>query len=236
MASAAEVITIEMAPASSGQELMSSGHTWIERAQAYAITDQFSYDQVVDLLQSIAEAKDRVIARYKKSKSLADQTHMRICQDENDLLAPLGISEEIFKQKIAEWDDSQKELRAEINKNNRRLLKANPELPLNPSGAGETDPAATYPPAPMPRVVPPAPEPYTRSDAIMRTRTKHKAEIFNIRLLCAAVAEGRISPMYVEGAMALLDALADAEGPALNVPGVRAVKDNRHNVRVRRRS
>jgi hypothetical protein len=226
-----EAVIITLAPESSRTELASSGHSWIERAQACEITDQVTYDQVVDLLQSIAEAKDRVTARYRESKSLANQTHLKICQDERDLLDPLEVSEEIFKQKIADYDDRQKELRAEICKNNRRSLQSALNLPLNPSGAGETSTAIS-----LPRVVPPAPEPYVRREEISRARTKHKAEVYNIRLLCAAVAEGRISPMYVEGAMALLDDLADAEGTAMNVPGVRAVKDNHHNIRVRRRS
>ena len=230
-----EAITIKLAPESSREELLISGNSWITRAESYRISNQASYDRVIELLQAIAEAKDRVIERYKESKSLANQTHLRICRDENDLLEPLEASEEIFKQKIAEWDDGQKELRARINKNNRRLLKMAPDLPLKPSGAGEMDPAAPHPPL-LPRVIPPAPEPYIRSDSIIRTRAKYRAEVFNIRLLCLAIAEGRISPMYIDGAMDRLDALADAEGMAMNVPGVRAVKDNRHNIRIRRRS
>lgn len=226
-----EAVTIEFAPESFREELVNSGHSWIARAQEYQISNQSSYDYGVKLLQAIADAKDRVIERYRESKSLANSTHLRICQDEHDLLDPLDVSEQIFKQKIADWDDQQKAIRSEINKFHRNSRAEIMDLPLGSSAPGSADL-----PVALPRVIPPAPDPYIRSEAITRTRAKYKAEIYNIRLLCAAVADGMISPMYVEGAMPQLDALADAEGTALNVPGVRAVKDNRPNIRVRRRS
>jgi hypothetical protein len=58
-------------------------------------------------------------------------------------------------------------------------------------------------------------------------------EIEDIRLMCRAIADGSLSPMYIIPDMSKLNDLANAERSALRVPGLRAVPDI--NIAVNRR-
>lgn len=215
---ATPAVTIELAPSSFRQEIARNGSGWVELAGRWQITDQASYDRVVEWLLAIAALKEMIVDRYRESKSLANRTHERICQDEHEDLNPLEQSEALFKQKVAAWDDSQRELRKEDQRLRRAAARA----------AGSSW-------LPLPQVMVPSRPTYTPSDAILHGSKRWKAEVWDIRLLCRAIADGQVSPMYVEPAQSRLNTLANAEGTALNVPGVRAVPDTNPNVRVNRR-
>jgi hypothetical protein len=81
----------------------------------------------------------------------------------------------------------------------------------------------------LPSVAPPTKKVFERS-AALSPKTKYKADVFDIRLLCRAIADGRVSPMYVEPAQAKLNSVANAERDTLNIPGVRAIPDTNLSV------
>ncbi len=67
----------------------------------------------------------------------------------------------------------------------------------------------------------------------MSTSKKYKAEVFNLTLLCRAVAEGKVPATYVSADMAKLNSRARADGAAFSIPGVRAVEDTSISQRTR---
>jgi hypothetical protein len=226
IAPAAAAVTIELTPRSFREEIAPIGTSWVERAKAYIITDQASYDRVVELLLAIDELERKIVDKRKESKDLANRTHLRICQEEREDLEPVQKAKRIFAGLVAEWDRKQKALRSSEASRKRAEIKS----------GGSQAPAAIPGKAPiMPMVLPPVPRIYNPSPMISTRRIKYKAEVFDIRLLCRAVGEGRISPMYVEGTAAKLNDLANSEGPKMNVPGVRAVPDTNPNIRINRR-
>ena len=81
----------------------------------------------------------------------------------------------------------------------------------------------------LPSVAPPSKKVFEKS-AALSPKTKYKAEVFDIRLLCRAIADGAVSPMYVEPAQAKLNSIANAERDTMNMPGVRAIPDTNLSV------
>lgn len=220
-------VTIELIPQSFREEIAPIGTSWIERAKAYIITDQASYDRVVELLLAIDELEQKIIDKRRESKDLANRTHLQICQEEREDLEPVQEAKRIFAGLVAEWDRKQKALRAAEASRKRAELKAS---------AGRAESKIPDKPQMMPLVLPPTPRTYTPSPMISTPkRTRYKAEVYDIRLLCRAVGEGRVSPMYVEGVAPKLNDLANSEGPKMNIPGVRAVPDTNPNIRINRR-
>lgn len=60
----------------------------------------------------------------------------------------------------------------------------------------------------------------------MSSRTTYKAEIQSITALCQAIGRGEVPFSYVSANMVALNARARADGPGMNVPGVKAVPDS----------
>jgi hypothetical protein len=56
-------------------------------------------------------------------------------------------------------------------------------------------------------------------------RVTYRAEVTDIRMLCRAVADGKVSPLLVEANQSALNKLASAERETLNIPGVRVIRD-----------
>jgi len=65
------------------------------------------------------------------------------------------------------------------------------------------------------------------------TRTVWKAEVFDVKALIRAVAEGRVSQNVINVDQSVLDKMATQNKDALNVPGVRAVSSSSVSVRTK---
>jgi hypothetical protein len=74
------------------------------------------------------------------------------------------------------------------------------------------------PPTPAPMVAPT----YQKSTSAP-SRANWKAEVFDIKALCRAVVDGKVSETYVEANMVALNKRASAEKQTMNIPGVRAI-------------
>lgn len=137
---------------------------------------------------------------------------------------PMGMSDDQAKG-LQRYTDDQKIKLAE----KADMLKApQPEVEeiiTEPLHEKMADVPVYVPQSSVPSISAPATKVFTKS-AALTTKTRYKAEVFDIRLLCRAIAEGKISPMYVEPAQGKLNTVANAERETLNIPGVRAVPDS----------
>jgi hypothetical protein len=171
--------------------------TWIERVRTFRISDQATHDQAVEWLLSITDLKAEIVEHHRESKAKANEAHLAVCAAERKLLDPIERSEEILRKGIGDFILRMKGKQKELNRQARELSQAT-------------------------TVHAPAQRAYIPSESI-NTREAWKAEVYDIRALCRAIADGAVSPMYIEGKQNLLNDLANSERSLMSVPGVRAV-------------
>jgi hypothetical protein len=202
----------------------------VERARAIEVIDQVSYDMAVACLRDVIEREVVIIEHHKPIKEAAYKAHREACNAEKRLLDPVQEAKSILRRSIAGWEAEQERIRrdeerkaaaaAAREEEEMRLAMA---LEAGELGASEeTIDLIAMTELPLPRPVVP---PTFRRAAGISTRVTYRAEVLDIKAVCRAVADGKLSPEYVQPNQAALNRRAAAEKESLNIPGVRIVRD-----------
>jgi hypothetical protein len=180
---------------------------WIRKCGEHRIADQESYDQAVGYLSSIGSLEEDIMGNHREPRKL---------------LARLAPAKKCLKDKIAQFIEDQRKKQA--------VLASQAHMQTRDLLAGAAPDGLNRPIVAI--IAPPVQRAYIPSEKISR-RERWKMEIEDIRLMCRAIADGSLSPMYIIPDMSKLNDLANAERSALRVPGLRAVPDI--NIAVNRR-
>lgn len=219
------------------KRMESTALSWPDRARSIVVTDQESYDAAAELVVEIATLEKQIVDHHKPIKETAYAAHRAACAAEKKLLDPLTEAKSVLKRALVAWTQEQERLRREAE---AKLLaeqqKADEEaklaLAIEAEAAGAAEETVqeilAAPTVVMPRPV--APPTFQQASGIS-TSQKWKAEVVNIRDLCRAVADGRVSPELVQPNMTALNGMARAMKSTMNIPGVRAVTDMSMSVR-----
>jgi hypothetical protein len=212
------------------QKLEQTALAWPERAQAVEISDQVTYDLAVRLLGNVTALETAIIEHHAPIKSSAYKTWKEACAAEKRLLDPVQQAKAIFRRSIAVWNEEQERIRREEERKAiEAAAKEEEKLRLEMAkqaeelGASkETVEEILITPIPIPRPVVAA---TFRPATGISNRINYRAEVTDIRALCRAVADGKVSPLLVEANLSALNKLASAEKETLNIPGVRVIRD-----------
>lgn len=218
-------------------ELAEKALSWPEQARAIVIRDQHSYDLAASRLLDVAALRKEIVDHHKPMKEAAHEAHKRICESERKLLEPVAQAESILKGSIGAWDAEQRRIREDAERKAReeaeRLMAEQIEaaaMEAEAAGASvEEVEAIVTAPVVVPKI---AVQTYTKAAGIS-TAVLYSAEVTNLRELCRAVADGRVSEQCVQANTTVLNQMARALKTTMNIPGVRVVQTN--SVRAGRR-
>lgn len=213
------------------RELETTAVAWPAKARAIAIADQVSYNQAAALKLGLRELRQQIVAHHKEPKEKAFQAHRSIVAAEKRMLDPVTEAETIINRSLDTWEKAQELKRLEAERKAREAAaKLEEEMRLQAAAEAEAEGAPeeiveeildTPIQLPEPVVAPT----YQRvAGAAPRAKNFH-AVIVSKKEMCRAVADGKLDEIYVDGNMTALNARARAEKTALNIPGVKAVRD-----------
>jgi hypothetical protein len=203
--------------------------TMPEQAKALTITDQFSYDFVVEFGKDASRKEKIILDFYKPRKAAARAVWQQWLDDEKMLLDPISETKRICASKIGTWDAEQARLRAEAQRKadeeaHRMEEEARLALALQAEEEGASEEITEEILSAPTRFIRPVVAPTFQKAAGVSGRSNWKAEIVDMKALCRAIADGKVPTNYVEGTPALNSRVrADKENS--NIPGVRAVED-----------
>jgi hypothetical protein len=202
----------------------------VERARSIQVIDQVSYDMAVACLRDVIEREAVIIEHHKPIKEAAHKAHREACNAEKRLLDPVQEAKIILRRSIADWETEQERIRREEERKAAAAAAREEEemrlamaLEAGELGASEeTIDLIAMTELPLPRPVVP---PTFRRAAGISTRVTYRAEVVDIKAVCRAVADGKLSPEYVLPNQPALNRRAAAEKESLQIPGVRIVRD-----------
>lgn len=207
-----------------------------QRALALTVTDAESYERGAEirkdvrrLLASIAETFDPVIEQAHKAHKAALDAKKKHTE-------PLQKIEERVAGQMRSWYLEAEEKRKEEERKAQEEAKRKAEqialeeaAMLEDEGENEmaaeliAEAIASPPPRPsLPPVV---------KVAGVTTRVTWKAEVSDLKALCAAVAAGTVPTSYVTANMVELNRRAGADKSEMRVPGVRSIKVTGDSIR-----
>jgi hypothetical protein len=201
-----------------------------DRAQHIEISDQVTYDVAVRFLGDVTALETAIVEHHKPIKDAAHKAHREACLAEKRLLDPVQQAKLIVRKSIAIWNDEQERIRREEErqaieaaaKEEEKLRQEMAKQAEELGASKETVEEILITPIPIPRPVIAA---TFRPAAGISNRVTYRAEVTDIRALCRAVADGKVSPLLVEANQSALNKLASAEKQTLNIPGVRVIRD-----------
>lgn len=217
-----------MTPVVEGEQLETRALTLPEKARAVRITDQATYEVATRLFLDFGALRREIEQYHAPLKAKAWEAHKAIVAAEKKMLEPVVEAEAILNRGITAWTVEQKRLDAERQRQaeeaeRRRVEEAQEAAAMDAEkqGASPEEVAAVLSePIVVPKV---AVRPVYKQVAGIRNATFWSAEVFDIRLLCRAVADGKASPELVIPNQPVLNKLAIALKQTLNIPGVKAV-------------
>jgi hypothetical protein len=204
--------------------------TWRERATALEITDQVTYDLGVRMLGDVTAHEKKIIDHHAPVKAATHNAWKEACAAEKKLLEPVQWAKQIIRRAIAMWDEKQEHLRREQEglaieaalRQEEELRQAMAKQAAELGASQETVEEIKTTPLPLPRpVVGPT---FERARGIS-TRVTYRAEVVDLRALCRAIADGKVSSEMVMPNQSALNKRASAEKETMNIPGVRIVRD-----------
>jgi hypothetical protein len=209
-----------------------------DQARAIVIRDQETYELAASRLLDIAAARRVIIEYHAPLKAKAHEAHAAICKAEKGMLAPVEEAERILKTSIGAYTAEQRriqmareqEARDAAERARLEVLEASIEAAEADGASAEEVQAIIEQPAPVPVVYV---APIVQKVSGVSTAKTYRAELVNIKLLCAAVAKGECSEAYVTANMPALNGVARSTRGSINIPGVRVVEDT--SVRAGRR-
>lgn len=208
-------------------------HTNLEteaRKLSLGIKDDASYRVACDFSIMVDKQRKNWAAVIKPAVSAAHQAHQRIKDVEKTVDAPLASALAILDPRISAWRAEQEnQRRIDQEKINRKLrqdeedrrLKEAEEL--EKSGSHEEAARVLEEPIQSPQVVLPS---STKVDG-MQDRAYWSAEVFDMKKLCKAIAEGKADAALVLPNQPALNGMARGMKNAMNAEwsekGVRAI-------------
>ena len=217
-------------------ELEQLALSWPERAQAIRIVDQPSYDEATGMLIAIAGLKQEIVAHHAPIKKATHEAHKAAVAAENRLLNPLVQADMTLRTSIAAFAREQARLAAEARQKAEDEARRREEAERLALAALAEQHGATEETVseildtPMP-VAPAFVQPTYQAAKGISTTTRYVAEVFDMKLLCIAVASGKASIELIQPNMSALNKMASAMRETMNIPGVRAVAQTGISVR-----
>lgn len=214
------------------QEIETRTQTMLERARAIEIRDQETAERAAELARAIKELRTEAEAHHRPVIQAALEAHRRALEAFRRIDEPLKAAEAEIKRRLAAWTAEQERLRIEAERRAREeaerlaaeLLEAQIEQ-MEASGAAPEEIHAVIAGAEaMPVIAPPAPAP-PRPQGVA-TRTTYRAEVVSLIDLVRWVATHPEHLNLVSPNQPALNALARAQGAAMQLPGVRVVVEN----------
>jgi hypothetical protein len=196
-----------------------------EKAKSVQIVDQISYEKATEIIKSISAMKKSIEEHYAPMKKKAFETHKTIVAEENKYLKPLAEADLIIRSAANKYLAEQEALRqAEIKRQQAEQRKLEEDERLaraaEAEAAGKTEVEVnqileTETPLPPPVVKPTIKQP----DRVF-TRQTWRAEVVDLKQLCAAIGKGLISTEAVLPNKTYLNSLAREKKETLFIPGI----------------
>ncbi len=204
--------------------------SWPDKASAIVVSDQESYNDAAKTLTEIAATKKNIKAHHAPMKTTAHEAHRAAVAAEKRFLDPLNEAEKIIKSNIVTWttaqakikqdEENRRRIEAEKVEEDERLARAQTAQDNGQTEAEVEEILET----PKGIVTKPVAETFEKSSSVS-TRTTWKAEVYNYKLLCQSVVDGKVSGEAIDANMPFLNKLARQEKGDLDIPGVKAVSE-----------
>lgn len=200
-----------------------------ERATAIQVTDQETHDEAAELYVRLGDLSKEIDSIHDPAIEAAHRSHKAAIEAKKKLADPVDQARRIIKPKVCAWEQEQIRIQQERQREAERIARqAEEEARLalaveaeqkgaEPETVKEILETSVVTVAP---VVAPA---FQKTNGF-KSRESWSASVFDIKLLCKAIAEGRQPSNLVEGNMTALNGLARSLKGQMNVPGVKAVK------------
>lgn len=194
------------------------------------ITDHATYQIACEFALGIKELRDKAEAHHRRLISAAHNTHKLACDALRSIDAPLAEAQRTIAARITVWDLEQQRIR---NEEESRLMRESAALAEQEiqqsaldaieSGASEEEiDAIVAAPAIAPPVFVPTPP---RVAGVSKPKDKWSAVVDDIRVLAAAVVDGKIPPIAIQPNSIFLNQMARSLKGLIGIPGVRAVNN-----------
>ena len=210
--------------------------TWPQRAGTLTVADQTTYDEATTWLKQIAAVEKDIRAHYKPLKEAAQDSHKKLVAAEKQFLDPLTQAKGIINQAVTKYSIEQERKRRELENKARAEQRANEEanrikvaIEADQNGAAPAVVDAILDTVPKLSTITQG-DTYRKAEGVS-IRTNWRAQVNNMKTLCAAVAEGKVSLEAVEPNQTWLNAEARKYHEALSIPGVVAVDESTTVVR-----
>ena len=218
-------------PVPQRDELESQALTWSEQASAIAVVDQASHDRAAEMLLSVKDLRNKAEEHHRPMIEAAHRTHKATIEALKRIDGPLESAERILKSRIGTFQIEQQRLQAERERLAReeaeRLKAAETEREIEAAeaaGASIDEVSAIIEQADMrPAPLPIVPVAFERPKGVS-TRLVYSAEVFDMRALCRAIGEGKVSPELVAPNASALNRMAAALKGTMQIPGVRVME------------
>lgn len=211
-------------------EISGAADATIDKAKTLTITNTTGAEMATTIGKELKVRRQTVVDRLAGMKSAAHSVHADICKLEREATEPIDAALKMLNVKVIEYDDkveaeqeaARKKADAEARAKADKEQEAEVARLLEEGKEDEAEEVFNEPPAPLPvPALPPMPT-RTKSQGIRKT---HKARLTNIRLVCRAVAEGKLSPAAVTFNQSWFDRQAKQDEGQNPPPGVEYYQD-----------
>lgn len=220
------VIEMPMPP-----ELETRALTVVDEAKAVVITDQESLDRagafITERIKPLLAEADEVFGPVIAAAHKAHKEALRAMAKVAD---PLMRAEGILKTTIGTFIREQEQIRL-AEERRLRAEEIQRQLEAREADVEAAELAGANPglvaaicneafPAPAPIALPTIQKP-----AGISTQERWSAQVFSVKDLCRAIAEGKIPEHFVSPNFTALNSRARADKALMNIPGVRAISE-----------
>lgn len=209
------------------EEVEAGALSVVEQAKAVKVVDPESYTRAGAFWKDIRAMRSKVAETFDPLIKQAHELHRNTLAKKNAIDKPLENAERAVKQLMSDYDAEQERIRKEEQDRLAAIARKEEEdrllaeaLLAEESGDKEEAQAILDEPVYVPPVVVPKATPKLTGGPVYREIWS--AEVFDIKALCRAVADGRASTECVTGNMPVLNKMATALKNTMNVPGVKA--------------
>lgn len=211
------------------EKVQETALTWPERAKQLAVVDEPTYKNAVDVLKDIAGLKKQINDHHKPMIESAHATHKATIEARDRFLKPLDVANEIIRKSVSEWTAEQQRLQAKAQREaQEKARKEAEERQLAEAEKAEAENKPEVAEAIISKPVEVAPvkvEPIFQKAAGTTTVTTWKAEVVDLKALCAAIGEGKVSTDAIQANMTYLNGLARTMKESMAIPGVKAISE-----------
>jgi hypothetical protein len=209
-------------------EVESKALTIVDQAKAITVTDADTYTIAGNMWKDLGDMMDKIDETFNPLIEAAHRSHKAALAKKAEFYNPLKEARTNIKKLMSDYDQKQERLRQEEQRRlevearrqeeERRLQDA-----ILAEELGETEEASAILEEPVqvaPVIVPKA-TPKLPGGPVYRE--VWSAQVTDIKALCKAVADGRVSKECVQANMPALNKMATALKRTMNIPGVQAV-------------